>query len=157
MVAFCVLHQASARVRASSIAAALLLSGPALLPLQRAAAAPAPAAPPEAADSIVLYFNNGSAAIRPQDAGELDRAARTFREGKPIIMTVSGSSDATGDAQANLSLSQRRADVVFRGLVARGIPANRFQIIAKGETEPASKDSSGNPDPKDRRAEITWR
>ncbi len=146
-----------AAARPLALAGAMLcLAIPAALAADPASTDPAPA-DPAPADSIVLYFNNGSAAIRPADVAQLDRAARTFREGKPIIMTVSGSSDATGDAQSNLSLSQRRADAVFRGLVARGIPADRFQIIAKGETETAGKERTGSPDAKDRRAEITWR
>jgi outer membrane protein OmpA-like peptidoglycan-associated protein len=110
-----------------------------------------------AADSIVLYFDTGSASIRPQDEPLLDKAARTFREGKPIIMTVSGNSDAAGDPQSNLRLSQRRADNVFRGLVARGIPADRFQVIANGQTDPVVQAAAGTAEAKNRRAEITWR
>jgi outer membrane protein OmpA-like peptidoglycan-associated protein len=32
-------------------------------------------------------------------------------------------------------LSQKRATAVLRGLVAGGIPVERFQILAKGATE----------------------
>ncbi len=118
-------------------------------------AAPAGDAKPAAPDSIDIYFSVGSAQIRPADLAQLDHAARLYRDGKPILMTVAGGTDSTGIPQANLRLSQLRADVVFRGLVARGIPANRFQILAKGSTDPAVP---GDPqDPRNRRAEITWK
>jgi len=135
---------------APAFAVALLLTAPTV----GIAGTPGPA---PSADSIVLYFNTGSAAIRPQDTTLLDKAARTFREGKPILMTVSGNTDATGSAQANLRLSQERADAVFRGLVARGIPADRFQVIANGQTDPVVQAADGATEAKNRRAEITWR
>ena len=117
----------------------------------------AQAAPAKAPDSLSVYFDSGSAAISPQSVSVLDQAARTYRDGKPIIMVVSGGTDATGSAAANLHLSQLRADNVLQGLVARGIPVERFQVLAKGETEPAVPDPNGKPEARDRRVEISWR
>lgn len=131
-------------------AAALLLA----LPL--AAHAQQPAAP-AAPDSIVLYFDSGSAAIRPDDAALLDKASRLYRDGKPIVMIVSGGTDLTGNPEANLHLSQLRADTVVHGLVSRGIPVERFQVLAKGESAPAIPADKGAAEPRDRRVDITWR
>lgn len=127
--------------------AALLLSG-------AAHAQPAPASGPA---PLVVYFASGSAALRQQDEAVLDRASRAFNEGHPIIMTISGGSDAVGQAEPNLLLSQRRANAVLRGLVARGIPVDRFQLLAKGETDPAVSAPAGVPEERNRRVEITWR
>jgi outer membrane protein OmpA-like peptidoglycan-associated protein len=113
-----------------------------------AADAPAP-------DSIVVYFDNGSAKMHGDDLALLDKAARLYRDGHPILMTVSAGADATGSPVKNLHLSQERADVVFQGLVARGIPADRFQIVAKGQTDPVVQ--ADGQEPKNRRAEITWK
>ena len=117
-----------------------------------AQAAPEAAAAP---DSIVVYFDFGKATLRADDLPLLDKAARTYREGHPILMTVSAGADATGSPVKNLHLSQERADAVFQGLVARGIPADRFQIIAKGQTDPAVQ--ADGQEPKNRCAEITWK
>ena len=87
----------------------------------------------------------------------LDQASRLYREGRPIIMTVSGGSDAVGQPAQNLLLSQRRATAVVRGMIARGIPAERTEILAKGETNPAVPAQRGVPEPQNRRVEITWR
>lgn len=113
--------------------------------------------PATAPDSLSVYFGPGSAAIDGQSAGVLDKASRIYRDGKPIIMVVSGGSDSTGSAAANLRLSQLRADHVLQGLVARGIPVERFQVLAKGETEPAVPAPEGTAEARNRRVEISWR
>ncbi len=124
-------------------------------PAPQTSVAEAPAA--KAADSLSVYFDPGSAAVSPQGQSVLDQAARTYRDGKPIIMVVSGGSNSTGSAAANLRLSQIRADNVLQGLVARGIPVDRFQVLAKGETEPAVPAPEGTAEARNRRVEISWR
>jgi outer membrane protein OmpA-like peptidoglycan-associated protein len=117
------------------------------------AQAPAPTAP----SSLVLYFESGSATIRSQDVALLDQASRLYRDGKPIVMVLTGSTDSTGSPSGNLRLSQRRTESVLHGLVARGIPVERFQLIAKGATDPAVPTSHSGPEERNRRVEITWR
>ena len=80
----------------------------------------------------------------PQGLTTLDQAARTYRDGKPIVMVVSGGTDSTGSAAANLRLSQQRADNVLQGLIARGIPVERFQILAKGRNRAGCTRARGN-------------
>ena len=126
-------------------------------PAVQVAAPVAQAAPVAAPSSLSVFFSPGSAAISAQGVAVLDQAARTYRDGKPIIMVVSGASDSTGPAGINLRLSQLRADNVLQGLVARGIPVERFQVLAKGETEPAVPSPEGKAEARNRRVEISWR
>jgi OOP family OmpA-OmpF porin len=114
---------------------------------------PAPSAP----SSLVLYFDQGSSAIRPQDVQLLDQASRLYRAGNPIVMIVTGGADTTGSAAANLRLSQLRADNVLQGLVSRGIPVERFQVIAKGQTDLVVPTAPDVAEERNRRVEITWR
>ena len=118
-----------------------------------AATTPASSAP----SSLLLYFNPGSATVRPKDVALLDQASRLYREGKPIVMIVSGSTDSTGSPAVNLRLSQRRANNVLQGLVSRGIPVERFQVTAKGETDLLVPTPPGVSEERNRRVEITWR
>ena len=115
------------------------------------------APPAKASDSLFVYFDSGSATVTAQGEAVLDHAARTYRDGKPIIMVVSGGSDSTGSAAGNLHLSQVRADNVLKGLVARGIPVERFQVLAKGETEPTVPEPEGTPEARNRSVQISWR
>ena len=115
------------------------------------AAAPAEPAP------LVVYFDMGSTAIRNEDKAVLDHASRAYNEGKPIVMILTGTADRTGDAAVNLEISQLRAAAVLKGLIARGIPADRFQVLAKGETELPVPTNPGVAEAQNRRVEITWR
>ena len=80
-----------------------------------------------------------------------------YRDGKPLIMVVTGAADAVGPADRNLRLSQLRANAVVHELVARGIPIERFQVVGKGETDPFVPDQKDTAEPRNRRVEITWR
>jgi outer membrane protein OmpA-like peptidoglycan-associated protein len=46
---------------------------------------------------------------------------------------------------------------VLQGLVSRGIPVERFQVIAKGQTDPAVSTPPETAEERNRRVEITWR
>ena len=109
------------------------------------------------AGKLVLLFGVGQQKLDAHNEALLDQASRLYREGRPIIMVVSGSTDSVGSPVQNLLLSQRRADAVARGLLSRGIPAERTQILAKGETNPAVDAPRGTEEAQNRRVEITWR
>ncbi len=122
------------------------------------ASAPAPAAPAgQAPTSLSVYFAYGSYALAPQEQATLDEASRIFNDGKPIVMIITGMTDATGAPGPNLLLSQKRADVVFQGLIARGLPPEHFQILAAGATAALSGKAPGGADQSLRKVEITWR
>lgn len=120
-------------------------------------ASEAAAAPAEEQDSLTIYFDTGSARVAGDQEATLDQAARLFREGSPIVMIVAGGADTVGDPDKNLELSVDRADSVVDGLVARGIPAERLQLIGRGNTELAVDTGAGVDSRENRRVEITWR
>ena len=128
-------------------------TAPASAPATPAATAAKPTAP----DSLVLYFGSGSAAIRPQDMPLLDQASRLYRDGHPVTMIVTGGADSVGSPDGNLHLSEMRAQNVLQGLVQRGIPASRFQLLAKGVTDQPVTAPEGTPEAGNRRVEIRWR
>ena len=70
--------------------------------------AKADAAAPAAPAPLVVYFEIGSTTIRKEDRAVLDHASRAYSEGKPIVMILTGTADRTGDAAANLEISQRK-------------------------------------------------
>jgi outer membrane protein OmpA-like peptidoglycan-associated protein len=152
LVASCLAGSAAARAADSST--------PANTPADAAktdTAAKTDAAPAAAPAPLVVYFDVGSVTIRNEDKAVLDHASRAFNEGKPIVMILTGTADRTGDAGVNLDISERRAAAVLKGLIARGIPADRFQVLAKGETELPVPTNAGVAELQNRRVEITWR
>lgn len=121
--------------------------------LSQPLAAPAAAAPAP----LAVYFRSGSSVLREQDRAILDQASRAYNEGRPIVMILTGTSDRVGNPEVNLTLSQKRATAVLNALLDRGIPAERFQILAKGQSETPAPNKQAVADLKDRRVEITWR
>ncbi len=118
---------------------------------------PAPKDAAGAPSSLVVLFDEGSSTLRAQDKATLDRASRAYNEGKPIVMIVTGTSDRVGNPRMNLSLSQKRATAVLAALLDRGIPADRFQVLAKGETELPVPTKAGISEARNRSVEISWR
>lgn len=143
-----------------SILAAGCTNPPATTHASAAPPAPPPATPanspaPASADSLQILFAADSSALSPAADSVVDQAARLFREGNPVVMTVAGHTDRDGSELANLFLSGRRAAAVKEALVARGIPADRLELVAYGIAEPAVP---ANPTaPENRRVVISWR
>ena len=106
-------------------------------------------------NKVEVVFPAGGATLTPDANQKLDLAARLFRDANPVLMFTTGYADRSGDEFGNLLLSARRAEAVKRGLVARGIPADRLLIQALGESELA--DSSKPLSAENRRVVITWR
>jgi outer membrane protein OmpA-like peptidoglycan-associated protein len=152
LVASCLADSAAARAADSSTPA-----NPPADAAKTDTTAKTDAAPAAAPAPLVVYFDVGSVTIRNEDKAVLDHASRAFNEGKPIVMILTGTADRTGDAGVNLDISERRAAAVLRGLIARGIPADRFQVLAKGETELPVPTNEGVAELQNRRVEITWR
>ena len=157
-----------------SLAVVLALAsvgGPAIAQQAAAPTAPQPAqsAPQTAPDTtapgyippdqegLKVYFESGSAAVRGEQRAVLDQAARLFREGSPIVMILSGNADTVGLPDSNLSLSIRRAQAVADGLVARGIPAQRLQVLGRGNSELVVPTDNGVANPENRSVTINWR
>ena len=106
-------------------------------------------------NEVTVYFSNGDATLTPVAAHQLDIAVRLFRDANPILMFTTGYSDQVGNEYSNLILSAKRAEAVKRGLVARGIPANRLVIRAYGASDIANRtDPAGQ---ENRRVVVTWR
>jgi outer membrane protein OmpA-like peptidoglycan-associated protein len=111
----------------------------------------------EEQDSLKVYFESGSDAVGEDQRATLDQAARLFRDGSPIVMIVAGGADTVGAPDSNLDLSVRRAQAVVDGLVARGIPADRLQLLGRGNSELAVETPTGVDSRENRIVEITWR
>lgn len=51
---------------------------------------------------------------------------------------ITGHTDAIGNSEDNLLLSERRAEAVKNALIAMGVPAAKIIALGKGETEPVA-------------------
>jgi len=91
----------------------------------------------------IINFDTGSAALPAGSATLLDAAAAKLKTLSGTVIEVAGYTDNTGDAAANLKLSQDRADAVRQRLLAAGVAAGVIQAKGYGSADPiASNDSA---------------
>jgi OOP family OmpA-OmpF porin len=69
---------------------------------------------------------------------------------------IGGHTDASGDAVTNLGLSQKRAIVVRRELIARGVPAAALRAQGYGADQPIADNETEEGRAKNRRTTVLW-
>ena len=111
----------------------------------------------EPEDGITVLFPTGASVLQSDQQDQLDQAARLFRDGNPVVMIITGTADTVGDPSVNLDLSINRARAVADGLVARGIPIERLQVLGQGNSELPVTTEDEVPNADNRSARITWR
>jgi len=106
-----------------SIFAALLLLAPA------ACAFFEPAQP-----QYLVYFTERSAELDTAARGVVANAARQAQQHPAAKVDVVGYTDSAGSPQADVVLSQRRAEVVAEALAADGVATSRLVRLGRGQT-----------------------
>ncbi len=94
-----------------------------------------------------VFFETGSAALKPASRVELDRLVRLLKENEQLRIQINGHTDDVGSDADNLQLSEDRARAVYQYLVDAGIDAGRLRYQGYGETQPIA----GNDTPEGRR------
>lgn len=80
-----------------------------------------------------LFFDTNKYDLKPQSRTELNRLIEFLQEYKDVQIEVSGYTDNVGTPEANLQLSQRRAQSVVEYLSGHGISATRLRSKGYGE------------------------
>jgi outer membrane protein OmpA-like peptidoglycan-associated protein len=105
-----------------------------------------------------IHFDVDEDVVRADSAPTLGEIAKLLRADADLSLTVVGHTDATGTAQHNLDLSQRRAANVATALVREhGIDAARLQPRGAGAGEPAASNDDEVGRAKNRRVELVKR
>jgi OmpA-OmpF porin, OOP family len=97
------------------------------------------AAPKPAKAALLITFQTNSTALTPQARRELDIVGRALNTQKlqEYIFAIEGHADPRGSPEANLKLSQGRAEAVVQYLVsAQSVRPERLKAIGKGDREP---------------------
>jgi OOP family OmpA-OmpF porin len=103
-----------------------------------------------------IGFDSNSAAITPDSAALIDRLVETAQR-CPSSIEVAGHTDASGSDEANLALSQRRAQAVVDAMVRAGLPPERFVPRGYGSAQPVAPDAPEQDRAKNRRIEFIVR
>lgn len=117
--------------------AAAPVAAPAPAPIVVAAAAPLPVYEKVAFDANVL-FDSDKSSLRPAGRTTLDAFVDKIGGLEAHSVMAIGYADRMGSGASNQILSEERVATVKAYLVSRGVPADRVQTSAYGETRPTT-------------------
>ena len=102
-----------------------------------------------------IYFNTGSAQIKPESHGVIKEIASALKENPDVKIDIIGHTDNTGNAAANQKLSEQRAEAVKQYLNKTfGIDAGRITTSGKGSTQPLAGNTTSEGKAQNRRVEF---
>lgn len=105
-----------------------------------------------------LTFNTGSASLDMEKSADQLRNIFEIMKAYPTIqLKVGGYTDNTGSEEANMVLSQARAEAVVSALVAMGLPAERFNAEGYGPAHPIATNDTEEGRAANRRIDVRVR
>lgn len=104
-----------------------------------------------------IRFESAKATIDRDSTGLLDRMIETAMRCPGAEIEVGGHTDAAGDADANMTLSQRRAQAVVDYMTRAGVPADRLKAVGYGASEPLASNDTDEGKAQNRRIEFLVR
>src|SRR5580693_1934492 len=89
---------------------------------------------PECRDAgVTVSFTTGSVVLDTNAQGALNGVATWMKADGKRTLHLHGDADTTGNSEANLVLSEKRADAVKTYLVSQGVDATQITTIGRGE------------------------
>ncbi len=112
----------------------------------RAAPPPKPEEPAVAqqdyCSKLDVHYEINRADIPRAETERLNSASEFLQRYPNTKAVIEGHTDNIGSDQANIQLSQRRADSVLQYLLGQQIDSSRISTVARGETAPASSNDT---------------
>lgn len=101
-----------------------------------------------------IVFGSASAEIAEESVPVLDEVVAELASDPSVSVLIAGHTDADGDEEGNVTLSQARAETVLAYFVASGIDAARLSAQGFGEGFPISDNETKEGKAANRRIEI---
>ncbi|TAE17154.1 MAG: hypothetical protein EAZ95_06915 [Bacteroidetes bacterium] len=102
-----------------------------------------------------IFFDTEKFALRNESTAELNRLVRILNENPDMAIEVTGHTDAVGNDQNNMTLSQNRANAVKDYLLSKGIASNRLSSKGFGKTKPLASNDTEEGKQMNRRVEFS--
>jgi OmpA-OmpF porin, OOP family len=101
-----------------------------------------------------LLFDTGKATLQPASQEQLGNIAAILKAYPKVKIRIGGYTDNTGDASANMRLSDDRAGNVMAELARLGVDASRMSAKGYGEEHPVADNSTEEGRQKNRRISL---
>jgi outer membrane protein OmpA-like peptidoglycan-associated protein len=123
-----------------------------------ASAPPAPAVAASGASKQMVLNDNafapGAATLRPEARSNVSAIVAFVNRDKNKAIRIEGHTDNGGKANADLLLSQRRAETVRDALVGAGVDARRITTFGMGQAQPVAPNTSEEGRARNRRVDV---
>lgn len=104
-----------------------------------------------------LLFSTGRSGLRAGTVNNLDKLALFLKQHEDRDVLIEGHTDTVGSEEANLFLSQSRADSMMSFLQQQGVASIRLGSSGKGESSPVASNDSASGWQMNRRVEVIIR
>lgn len=101
-----------------------------------------------------ILFDVNKSSIKPESMGALNEIAKLMKDHSELNFEIDGHTDSDGNDDANLKLSQARADAVKTQLVKMGIDDKRLSTKGFGESKPIASNGDAEGKANNRRVEF---
>jgi outer membrane protein OmpA-like peptidoglycan-associated protein len=104
-----------------------------------------------------IQFQTASSSFNPSAEGELDKLLADLVVASGTMVEIHGHTDAVGNPDANMHLSEERAFAVKRWLEQRApasFPEGRIRVVAHGQTEPVASNATAEGRARNRRVVV---
>ncbi|MDD4884515.1 OmpA family protein [Sulfuricurvum sp.] len=112
---------------------------------------------PIKSESILFYFEPGTAEITSESKNQIDELMTLIGAHEPAAVDIIGHTDRVGDADKNYALALERARAVEAFLTSRNVKVKYTTVTSYGENDPLIKTEDGISEPKNRRVEVIIR
>ncbi len=107
--------------------------------------------------ALDVRFATSKADILPESKSVLDQMIALMKENPTLKVSIEGHTDGAGNAAANKSLSEKRAQSVVAALKAAGVGAERMGAVGWGSEKPVADNKTEEGRAKNRRVELVKR
>jgi outer membrane protein OmpA-like peptidoglycan-associated protein len=101
-----------------------------------------------------VYFETGKANLTQESYTELNKLLDYMKTHKIAVIEIAGHTDNVGEDEANLILSQKRAESVRNFLITGGIDQARVSAKGYGEKQPVATNETPEGRQSNRRTEV---
>jgi len=101
-----------------------------------------------------VLFETGETELRDEAMESLVEVVDLLQSEPEKLIRIEGHTDSTGNADANLRISQQRADAVLNALVSLGVDGGRVTAVGMGQDFPIASNDSDEGRAQNRRVDV---
>ncbi|MEJ2593861.1 MAG: OmpA family protein [bacterium] len=101
-----------------------------------------------------IRFDSGRATLKPESMGIINEMVEVMEDHPDLKIIIEGHTDSDGEENANLKLSEERANTVMLTMTKMGISADRMETAGFGESRPIDTNDTAEGKANNRRVEF---